>query len=116
MTLEAAIESLRVWASRALNEAVQADTREDLLSWQAQATVLLSLANFLADQGARLGAVQLWTRVVTDREKSIAAWLAQQGGPEAAQYAGEVAGYDLALTVLKDVSGRVWPRIEPHVG
>jgi hypothetical protein len=31
-------------------------------------------------------------------------------------YAGQVAGFDVALTALKDVDNVVWPRFEPHIG
>lgn len=116
MTREETIERLRAWATRAQHEAVEADTREDVLNWQAQAQVLSNIANFVADQGATMDDIQIWTRVVTDRETSMASWLALKGGPEAMWYAGEVAGYDTALTALADVAGRVWPRYEPHVG
>lgn len=113
---EAVVERLRAWAARAQREAMEADTREDILNWQAQAQVLSSVANLLADQGGGSEDLQIWTRVVTDRSKSLAAWLAQPEGPEASAYAGEVAGYDVALTALRDLNGKAWPRAEPHVG
>ena len=40
--------------------------------------------------------------------------MARQGGAEAALYAGQVAGFDVALTVLKDPEARNWPKYEPH--
>jgi hypothetical protein len=116
MTRDEIIGRLRAWAARAQNEAVQADTRDNILQWQAQAQVLSSVANFLADAGSDIDDEQIWLRVVSDRSKSLAAWLAEPEGPAAAHYAGEVAGYDVALTTLRDLSGTVWPRAEPHVG
>lgn len=116
MTRDETIERLRIWAARAQREATLADTRENILNWQAQAQVLSSIANFLADQGGESADEQLWARFVADRAKSMAAWLAEPEGPDAATYAGEVAGYDVALTALRDVGGRVWPRVEPHIG
>lgn len=116
MNREQTIERLRAWAARAQHEAQEADTREDILQWQGQAEVLSSVASFMADQGGQGGDQRLWKRVVADRERSMAAWLARREGTEAAYYAGQVAGFDVALTALKDVAGRVWPRIEPHVG
>ena len=116
MTHEEAINRLRAWAARAQQEAMNADTRANILNWQAQAQGLGSVANFLADQGAEMDELQLWTRIVADRGKSMAAGLAHPEGLEADFYAGEVAGYDVALTVIRDVAGRVWPRAEPHVG
>lgn len=110
----ATIERLRVWARRAQSEAQYADTRENTLNWQAQAQVLNSVASFLADQGAQMSDFAVWERVVSDRSSSLAAWQAQQEGPEVATYAGEVAGYDVALTALRDVDGKMWPRTDPH--
>jgi hypothetical protein len=116
MNRDQVAERLRAWAARAQREALEADTHENILHWQAQAQVLSSIANFLADQGGESSNEQIWTRVVADRSKSLAAWLSQPEGDEAAYYAGEVAGYDVALTALRDLAGKVWPRVEPHVG
>ena len=110
----ATIERLRAWARRAQSEAQYADTRENTLNWQSQAQVLNSVASFLADQGAQMSDFDVWEQVVADRSNSLAAWQAQQEGPEVATYAGEVAGYDVALTALKDVDGKVWPRTDAH--
>ena len=116
MTREETVARLRAWAARAQHEALEADTRENILHWQAQAQVLSSIASFLADQGSTSDDDQIWKRVVADRSKSLAVWLIQPAGAEAAFYAGEVAGYDVALTALRDLTGRVWPLAEPHVG
>ena len=110
----ATIERLRAWARRAQSEAQYADTRANTLNWQAQAQVLNSVASFLSDQGAQMSDFNVWDQVVSDRSKSLAAWQAQQEGPQVAIYAGEVAGYDVALTTLKDVDGKMWPRTDPH--
>lgn len=116
MNLEQTIQRLRLWAARAQHEAQEADNRADMLHWQAQGQVLGGVANFLADQGQRLDSLQIWTRVVADREEAMAAWFSHKGGPEASFYSGAVAGYDVALTALTDVGGKVWPRVEPHIG
>lgn len=116
MNLEQTIQRLRIWAARAQNEAQEADTQADRLQWQAQAQVLAGVANFLADQGQRMDELQIWTRVVADREEAMAAWFGHQGGPDAQYYSGAVAGYDVALTALTAVGGKVWPRVEPHIG
>ncbi|GEM_PF-1544406 len=113
---EHTIARLRNWAQRAQSEANYADTPADALKWQGQAGVLSSVANFLEDQGARLSDFAIWSQVVADREKALANWQAQQTGLEVALYAGQVAGYDLALTTLPDVDGKIWPRNDPHVG
>lgn len=113
---EDSIVRLRGWVQRAQSEAQYADTSADVLKWQGQASVLSSVANFLEDQGARLSDFAIWSQVVADREKAFANWQAQQSGPEVALYAGQVDGYDLALTTLNDVDGKIWPRSDPHVG
>jgi len=116
VTRQETIERLRAWAARAQREAQEADTMQNAQHWQGQAQVLGSVANFLAGQGPEVDDKTIWRRVVAERERILAEWLARQETPEAAFYAGAVAGYDTALTSLKDMSGRVWPRIEPHVG
>lgn len=108
MTREQAIERLRMWSARAQHEAQFADTREDVLSWQGQAQVLGSVAIFLGGTGAQLSDEEIWKQVVADRSAALAAWERTQEGPEAMLYAGMVAGYDVALTVLRDVAGRTW--------
>ena len=108
MTREQAAERLRVWASRAQHEAQYADTREDILNWQGQAQVLSSIATFLTGPGAQATDDQVWKQIVADRSAALAAWERTQEGDEAMLYAGLVAGYDVALTELRDVTGHVW--------
>jgi hypothetical protein len=102
---EQIIERLRTWAARAQYEAQYADTRDDILNWQGQAQVLSSIATYLAGQGAELSYSAIWKQVVTDRGRALAEWERNQEGPEAMMYAGIVAGYDVALTILSDVAG-----------
>lgn len=109
------MERLRIWAVRARHEAQMADTYADQLKWQGQAQVLASVATVLADRATETDTYAVWRRIVADRAQALAAWQEVQEGPEAMFHAGEVSGYDLALTALKDVAGRIWPRIEPHV-
>ncbi len=116
MNREQTVERLRVWARRAQSEAQYADTREDRLKWQGQAQALNGVASLLAEQSGRMSDFEIWSQVVYDRDKCIAAWNERQSGPEIDFYAGQMAGYDIALTALKDVDGVVWPRREPHVG
>ncbi len=116
MNREQTVERLRAWARRAQSEAQYADTREDRLKWQGQAQALNGVAGLLAEQGARMSDFEIWSRVVSDREKILAAWKERQSGLEINIYAGQMAGYDVALTALKDVDGVVWPRREPHAG
>jgi hypothetical protein len=51
-----------------------------------------------------------------NREQARLTWIEMQEGPEVPLYAGQVAGFDVALTALKDVDNVVWPRVEPHIG
>jgi hypothetical protein len=105
---EAAIGRLRAWAERAAQEAQMADTREGKLNWQGQAQVLSSVATYLAGPGAQASDEQIWKQEVAERSNALAAWEQVQEGPEAMAYAGVVAGYDVALTVLNDLMGRSW--------
>jgi hypothetical protein len=116
MNREQTIERMRAWARRAQSEAQYADTRADALNWRGQAQALNGVASFLSEQGAQMTDLAIWSQVVADREKSRQAWLEAREGADVALYAGSVAGFDVALTALKDVDGVVWPRVEPHVG
>ncbi|HZC07758.1 MAG TPA: hypothetical protein VE338_19125 [Ktedonobacterales bacterium] len=116
MNREQTIERTRMWARRAQSEAQNADTRADALNWRGQAQALNGVASFLGEQGAQLDDFAIWSQVVADREKARIAWIETQEGPEVSFYAGQVAGFDVALTALKDVDGVVWPRVEPHIG
>ncbi|HEY7848648.1 MAG TPA: hypothetical protein VIC27_01225 [Ktedonobacterales bacterium] len=116
MNREQTIERMRTWARRAQSEAEYADTRADALNWRGQAQALNGVASFLGEQGAQLDDFAIWEQVVADREKARLAWVEMQEGPEVPFYAGQVAGFDVAMTALKDVDEVVWPRVEPHVG
>jgi hypothetical protein len=116
VTREEAVERMRVWARRAQHEASQADTRASMLQWQAQAQALTAVANFVASQDPQTPDDVIYRLVVADRERSLTEWAAREGGDAAAFYAGGVAGYDVAITTIRDIGGRIWPRVEPHVG
>jgi hypothetical protein len=105
---EHTIERLRAWAERASHEAQYADTLEDTLNWQGQAQVLGSTATYLSGPGAQADDSIIWKQVVADRAGALAAWEKEQEGPQAMYYAGMVAGYDVALTILADVMGRAY--------
>jgi hypothetical protein len=102
-----AIERLRVWAQRAQNEAQHADTLEDTLNWQGQSQVLGGTATYLSGPGVQADDSIIWKQVVADRAGALAAWEKEQEGPQAMYYAGMVAGYDVALTILADVMGKL---------
>lgn len=103
-----AVERLRTWAARAHSEAQEADTRDNILNWQGQAQVLGDVATFLAGPGAQMDDNQIWKQIVADRSHALANWEREQEGSEAMFYAGLVAGYDVVVTTLNDVTGRSW--------
>jgi hypothetical protein len=108
VTREQVIERLRVWATRAQSEANEADNPEDMLNWTGQAQVLGGIAEFLAGQGAQLDPAAVRLQVISGRQKSIGAWdLSRHNERDLALHAGEVAGYDLTLSLLQDV-GEMW--------
>lgn len=108
MTREQVIDRLRVWAIRAQSEAQQADTPEDVANWTGQAQVLSGIGEFMLGQGAQLDPAGVRLQVISGRQKSIGAWdLARHTERELALHAGEVTGYDLALSLLKD-AGQSW--------
>jgi hypothetical protein len=111
-----AVERLRVWAQRAQHEAAQADTRASMLQWQAQSQALTAVANFVASQDPQTPDDVVYRLVVADRTRSLSEWAARQGGEAADFYAGAVAGYDLAITTIKGMDGRIWPRVDAHSG
>jgi hypothetical protein len=114
VTRAEAVERLHVWAQRAQHEAAQADTRASMLQWQAQGQALSAVASFLASQDPETSEDVIYRLVVADRARSLSEWAAREGGEAAAFYAGAVAGYDLAITTIKDMGGRAWPRVDDH--
>jgi hypothetical protein len=104
---EQAIDRLSAWAERANHEAQEADTRDDILNWQGQAQVLGSTATYLAGPGANVDDASIWKQTVADRQSALVAWEKEQYGAQAMFHSGRVAGYDVALTILADVMGRL---------
>jgi hypothetical protein len=108
VTREQVIERLRVWAARANSEALEADTPGDQLNWTGQAQVLGDVAAFLASQGSGPDLERVRLQVIGGRQQAIAAWeLARENPRDLALHAGEVAGYDITLVLLRDV-GSGW--------
>ena len=114
MNREQISQRLQIWADEAQHEAEVADTHDDMLSWQGQAQVLGSTAAFLA--GTQSADVDIWQQIVGDRTQALGAWEKIQSGPEAMLCAGIVAGYDVALTVLRDMTGRTWSDVNQRTG
>ncbi len=114
MNREQMSQRLQLWADQAQHEAEEADTREDVLNWQGQAQVLGSTATFLAS--SQLADVDIWQQIVGDRTRALEAWEKVQSGPEAMLYAGIVAGYDVVLTVLRDMTSRTWSDVNQRTG
>jgi hypothetical protein len=108
VTKEQVIERLRAWATRAQSEANYADQPTDRLNWTGQAQVLSGVAEFLAGQGSQLEPAAARRQIIDDREQSLGAWeRARHNERDLALHAGEVTGYDLALSLLKD-TGESW--------
>ena len=109
MTREQVIERLRVGAARAQSEATEAGVPTNVANWLGQAQILSGAAEFMAGQGAQLDPPRVRLQLISGRQKSLAAWdLARENERDLALHAGEVAGYDLALSLLKEM-GDTWP-------
>ncbi|MGO8951036.1 MAG: hypothetical protein ACLQUY_25955 [Ktedonobacterales bacterium] len=116
MNREQMSQRLQLWADQAQHEAEEADTTQDMLNWQGKAQVLGSTATFLAGAGANMADVDIWQQIVGDRSRALEGWQKLQEGPEAMLYAGIVAGYDLVMTVLRDMTGRTWSDVNRRTG
>ncbi|MFI5272051.1 MAG: hypothetical protein ACHQ4H_03335 [Ktedonobacterales bacterium] len=110
MDREETVRRLRLWAAHANAEAQTAATQQNILNWQGQAQVLNGVATYLTGPGASADRDTAWRQIVADRGGVLAAWDHAQEGAEAMLYAGMVAGFDLALTTLTDISDRSWSR------
>jgi len=100
MTRAEFIERLRVWSRQALQESETPEPRS-ARSWRARYQVLSALAAFLETSGSTLTVNEVIAHIRPDREQSAQRWRAASNPLEAAQAAGEVAAYDLALSVLR---------------
>jgi hypothetical protein len=107
---------LRSWADQAQREAQEADTEADRLNWEGQAQVLGGVSTFLTGPGREMADANIWQQVVGDRSQALLSWEKVQEGPEAMLYAGVVAGYDLVLTTLRDMTGKTWEDINARTG
>ena len=99
-------DRLRVWSARAAHEVVNSDG-DIAASWQGQQRVLGAAAMYMEGEGARYAPTQVRQRLIDDREAVRRDWEATKDKREAAGLSGEVAAYDLILTLLKD-AGRAW--------
>lgn len=106
LSLEQFQERLRVWSARAAHEVVNSDGAI-AESWRGQQRVLGAVAMYMEGEGARYTPTQLRQRLIDDREAARRAWEATRGTGQVAALSGEVAAYDLILTLLKD-AGRAW--------
>ncbi len=116
MNREQISQRLRNWANRAQHEAQEADTQENILNWQGQAQVLSSVSTFLEGPGVQMADEDIWQQIVGDRTRALDGWQKAQEGPEAMLYAGIVAGYDVVLTILPDMTGRTWEDVNRRTG
>jgi hypothetical protein len=86
-----------------------------MLSWQGQAQVLGSVSTFLTGS-AMHSDTEIWEQVTADRSRALASWEKAQEGPDAMLYSGVVAGYDLVLTTLGDMTGKTWMDVNKRTG
>jgi hypothetical protein len=106
LSLEQFQERLRDWSARAAHEVVNSDG-DIAASWHGQQRVLGDTAMYVEGEGARYTPTQLRQRLIEDREAARRAWEATKDAHQASGLAGEVAAFDLILTLLKD-AGRTW--------
>jgi hypothetical protein len=106
LSLEQFQDRLRAWSARAAHEVVNSDGMI-AESWRGQQRVLGAIAMFMEGEGARYTPSQLRLRLIDDREAARRAWEATRDKRQVAALSGEVAAYDLVLTLLKD-AGRAW--------
>jgi len=106
LSLEQFQDRLRAWNARAAHEVVNSDG-DIAESWRGQQRVLGAVAMSMEGEGARYTPPQLRQRLIDDREAVRRAWEATKDPHQAAALAGEVAAYDLVMTLLKD-AGRAW--------
>ncbi len=106
LSLEQFQERLRAWSARAAHEVINSDGAI-AASWRGQQRVLGDVAMYMEGEGARYTPTQLRLRLIDDREAARRAWEATKDPHQVATLSGEVAAYDLVLTLLKD-AGRAW--------
>jgi hypothetical protein len=106
LSLEQFQDRLRAWNARAAHEVVNSDG-DIAESWRGQQRVLGAVAMSMEGEGARYTPTQLRQRLADDREAVRRAWEATRDRRQAAALAGELAAYDLVMTLLKD-AGRAW--------
>ena len=106
LSLEHFQERLRVWSARAAHEAINSDGAI-AESWRGQQRVLGAAASYMEGEGGRFSPTQVRQRLIGDREAVRRTWEATNDPHQVAALSGEVAAYDLILTLLKD-AGRAW--------
>jgi hypothetical protein len=106
LSLEQFQDRLRVWSARAAHE-VENSSGEIAASWKGQHKVLGAVTMYMQGQGARFAPNQVRLSLIEDRERARLRWEASRDKQEVATLAGEVAGYDLVLTLLQE-AGPTW--------
>src|SRR5215469_10497886 len=106
LSLEQFQDRLRAWNARAAHEVINSDG-DIAESWRGQQRVLGAVAMSMEGEGARYTPTQLRQRLIDDREAVRRDWEAAKDRRQASALSGEVAAYDLVMTLLKD-AGRAW--------
>jgi hypothetical protein len=100
------VDRLRAWATRAENEVAYSEGTGKI-TWQCQASVLRATASVVASGSAtNSDPVALRKQLIADRQKALMAWEQTTDAATAAGHSGEVAAYELIITLLRDVGER----------
>ncbi len=103
MNRQTFIDRLRTWAARAENEVAESKGIGKH-TWQGQASVLRATASVVASGGSLNADPEILRKqLIADRQKSLTAWEHADDPNAVAELSGEVAAYELILTLLKDV-------------
>jgi hypothetical protein len=106
VSLEQVLDRLRVWSARAAHE-VENSSGAIATSWKGQQRVLGAVTKYMQGEGARYSPNQVRLRLIEDSGRARLQWEASKNEREVAELAGEVAAYELVLTLLKE-AGPTW--------
>lgn len=100
------VDRLRAWAARAENEVAYSEGTGKI-AWQGQAGVLRATASVVASGSTTNNdPAALRRQLLADRQKALVTWEHDDDPAAAAMHSGEVAAYELILTLLRDVGER----------
>ena len=106
LSLEQFQDRLRAWSARAAHE-VENSSGDIAASWKGQYRVLGNVLMYAQGQGAQYAPGQVRLGLIEESGRARLRWEASRDRQEVAELSGEVAGYELVLTLLKD-AGPTW--------